>query len=749
MKIRIAFRSLFFKLILGFLVVIILLISTNLVSMYVLKEKMHSEVLKYNASNMKDTVSRFEKQWDDMLQLTLSEILASKPVMSIYRDPVFNYYQGKQLQLLLAEKALTQQFEYISKIAVVFTKYQMAIDSISVKTLDDMFTYYITNEDYDALFWKQLATADLYYLYPAKKFHTYRSNELVQSQRELIPMIVKNQLYPEMFSVIFLDAQKMLQAFHSSINERFIMLNSNQEVIYSTYSYDPQLIEQLSSNQSYMKHGEDYYFYYTDEQSGITYINIVPDAFISSEISKLNIFIVSIIIISLIIGIFTSVFLSMKVHQPVRRILHSIERQDPLSIKDGHIDEFNLIGQKLREIHKQNQNIYKNLEDQQPLLKSYAYANKIKKIYHDFASVIDLKDRDKPFFFVVFDFKYQQDFLNEINQDEAKAIYYYRAFIDRELTQWSEQSMTFQFEPQQVVSLLFLEPDLQHNADSVLLYLKAIFDVDQSFCMATIAVSQVYYQSNELPQAYEEARWLIHTRRLGRETQILRVEKSKRQRPDVSYSFKQEQELHGFLRAANMAGVRQWICQLMHHMWRREAYAVQFHELAQMMVQRIKQGLLGNGVETGELQQLEQELEFCTTLEHYEQFFERYLAFADVQLALKKEEHDPILSVMIPYMEEHYAKDLSLDILADHLQLSSGYLSAYFKKKSGMNFIDYLNQVRMEKAKEMLENTGLKVQEVGEKVGYISANSFYRMFKKWTGMTPGDYRKQAQDKEEL
>jgi two-component system response regulator YesN len=107
----------------------------------------------------------------------------------------------------------------------------------------------------------------------------------------------------------------------------------------------------------------------------------------------------------------------------------------------------------------------------------------------------------------------------------------------------------------------------------------------------------------------------------------------------------------------------------------------------------------------------------------------------------KKEEQDHIITFVFDYIENHYMDDLSLDMVAEKLKITGGYLSSYFKDKTGMNFSDYLNKLRIEKAKQFLQKPNLRVQDVAEHVGYNNVVSFIRMFKRITGQTPGEYRR--------
>ncbi|MDR6878521.1 response regulator [Bacillus sp. 3255] len=96
------------------------------------------------------------------------------------------------------------------------------------------------------------------------------------------------------------------------------------------------------------------------------------------------------------------------------------------------------------------------------------------------------------------------------------------------------------------------------------------------------------------------------------------------------------------------------------------------------------------------------------------------------------------------YMEEHYAEPLPLQLVASQVHLNATYFSHLFKKETGRSFVDYLIELRMEKAKQLLANTDLKITEISGMIGYDLPNYFAKLFKQTTGLTPKDYRKQMQ-----
>ncbi|MGG4146739.1 response regulator [Paenibacillus algorifonticola] len=92
------------------------------------------------------------------------------------------------------------------------------------------------------------------------------------------------------------------------------------------------------------------------------------------------------------------------------------------------------------------------------------------------------------------------------------------------------------------------------------------------------------------------------------------------------------------------------------------------------------------------------------------------------------------------FINKHYKGELSLEKVADYLQLSPAYLSNLFKKETGQNFIDYVTEVKIGRAKFLLKTTDLKIAEIAREVGYGDEYYFSKVFKKNVGESPLKYR---------
>lgn len=129
------------------------------------------------------------------------------------------------------------------------------------------------------------------------------------------------------------------------------------------------------------------------------------------------------------------------------------------------------------------------------------------------------------------------------------------------------------------------------------------------------------------------------------------------------------------------------------------------------------------------------------TLEELQRYFSQF--FLNIANILKDcnvyANNDAIEKVKI-YVQKNYKNDLTVDFISSLLYMNRSYLSHLFKEKTGEKFVDYLNNVRIEKAKEMLKDTDKKMYAIAKAVGYDNIKYFFRIFKKKTGMTPEQYR---------
>ncbi|MCR4742143.1 MAG: response regulator [Treponema sp.] len=102
---------------------------------------------------------------------------------------------------------------------------------------------------------------------------------------------------------------------------------------------------------------------------------------------------------------------------------------------------------------------------------------------------------------------------------------------------------------------------------------------------------------------------------------------------------------------------------------------------------------------------------------------------------------DSVIVKVIAYIKSNYSEDLKLETLGDMFNCNSAYLGKKFKKYTGLQFNTYLDNLRIEEAKNKIQNTDLKIYQISKLVGYANTDYFFMKFKKNTGYTPKEYKK--------
>ncbi|MNI88343.1 HTH-type transcriptional activator Btr [compost metagenome] len=111
-----------------------------------------------------------------------------------------------------------------------------------------------------------------------------------------------------------------------------------------------------------------------------------------------------------------------------------------------------------------------------------------------------------------------------------------------------------------------------------------------------------------------------------------------------------------------------------------------------------------------------------------------------MQTMEQKKRADHTISFLEDFIKEHLDEDLSLVRLAELVYLNPSYLSRIYKQETGRNLTEFIDSIRLLKAKDLLKNDNMRINDIARRVGYETATSFTRFFKKATGCSPQEYR---------
>lgn len=137
------------------------------------------------------------------------------------------------------------------------------------------------------------------------------------------------------------------------------------------------------------------------------------------------------------------------------------------------------------------------------------------------------------------------------------------------------------------------------------------------------------------------------------------------------------------------------------------------------------------------------------TAEEYDAFMRELIAASIRALEWHRaHKSERAIERAIAFIRDNADRDISLEDVAQHVRMSGGYFSSFFKQETGDNFIDYLTRLRIDRAKQLMMSSELRLYEISKLVGYQDVKYFSRLFKRHVGATPAEYRQFFDPKEE-
>lgn len=147
-----------------------------------------------------------------------------------------------------------------------------------------------------------------------------------------------------------------------------------------------------------------------------------------------------------------------------------------------------------------------------------------------------------------------------------------------------------------------------------------------------------------------------------------------------------------------------------------------------------------------EIKRLEKEIRSVKSLEQMKSLLgSKFHGWIDRMEEQDQQGNAPAVEKALKYIEANFDRDLSVHEVSSRVYLTPNYLSTLFHRSTGKTILEYVTELRINKAKSLLKQSDLNNIEIAQTIGYVDAKYFGQIFKKTTGMTPGEYRK-SQDR---
>lgn len=563
-----------------------------------------------------------------------------------------------------------------------------------------------------------------------------------------------------------IDTDYLHRAFLSSfsdINETTYVLNSSGQMIFKNSDmskFDPHLIDIIkkeNKNAGQIKPIKNIkeniiYFYYISPVTNWVYLSTI----ISSEMQP-HIFYINeafTLFLILIIGFIISICIAYRIYSPIRVLVDKIinrEGGNYIEFNENKVkDEIGLLDLAYTKTNQRNEQLRNILEHIEPMAMERLFTN----IMFDRETSENriketLKSIGDPIPYVAHYTVLIASIENEINDSvseyDMNLILMEMRSILSSVLKCSIYRSVLRLTDQTIAAVLVfpLEMTTSEVRDEIaIVYYEILNKLNRPPFKVYIGLSNLYKYITDLRYCYLEAKENLNHKYFYGESR--NMENSNLSIMNDSADYIKRIMIHivqGDMKNAMML-FRQ-ICTNISKLENTEEAILSYNALKDIIVEKlIALKLAGTEDVFREKSQLEKNIKDCEDINEIEQHLNMFFAniIQNIERRNKAKKYQNIMRIREYIHENSSDRDLSLEVVADHVGINPTYLSRLFKEEIGMPFVDYLNQMRIEKAKELLINTDILIKDIGYQCGFNSMQNFFRVFKKYTSTTPGNFR---------
>lgn len=485
------------------------------------------------------------------------------------------------------------------------------------------------------------------------------------------------------------------------------------------------------------------------------YISAAPLSSITAPVVSISKWILVISFSSLLIALLLSWFVSRRIYHPVQRLLTLLSGEKSDEVKD----EFATIEKHWQHMSKETETMRHKLEEQMPLLRE-GFFLQLAQGYLISLQESDLKERmkrygweteERQFVALVVQLTGFANLEGRFSQgDESLVTYAASNIIDELFKSQYEQAEIMNFHNFSIGVLLsfpsshpltWLEDDLEHVCQEIILAINRILKMQ-----VTISVSKWVHNVKQIPHLFEEVKQALVYRDLLDENQIIKTEQLSKLNvfKETGYPFTLDKEVIHAIRNGQESDAVDLIGQFMKELAANGSTEFMLQQGMLQLLGSIRYASLQSGMNPVQLfgsVNLFEQLAQIKEPEQMLKWFQHKVIAVFVQEMISRQDYHfkQIIEQVIVHLREQYMTPLSLESCADLFGTSPYTLSRAFKQITGINFIDFLTNIRISSAKSLLIETDMKINEVADAIGY-QHSYFNRLFKKYEGITPSQFR---------
>jgi YesN/AraC family two-component response regulator len=555
------------------------------------------------------------------------------------------------------------------------------------------------------------------------------------------------------------EIQNLLKNINISNGGWAYIADQNNQIITSVSSTSKTSAILLESSQAdgvtkQAINGEDMLItYVTSNRSGWQYVAVQPTDVVLEEIAVIKKVILTIVLISIALGVFVAYLLAYKNNIPIKRILEAIKNVKTDSRRGDNV--YDVIQDTLTSLIDKNKNLQTSMEQQIPFLKTAFFERLLRGEFYTKEQLnaimryIDVSLVGKYYTVIIlFLSGYHDDVSNEmilIELDRKKVII---KDIIRKIVE--NNGYPHDVEEDKVALILACDAENVSEYRKILeqTVQKMREDLENAGIDVTFAIGGIFGDILDISSSYQQARQALNMYTVNAKTErIIWYDNIPSQGKYYYYSVDTENKLINFTKSCKKDEVTKMLFELYSKNIAEQClspgYIISFmYELYGSIVKIMEQtGIRDKDIDKCVIKLPDKINAFDDINAIYNDIVEVYCMICDFIEKSKKSHNNNLIREIVDYLQASYMNsNICLTTVAERFSLSDIYLSQFFKEQTGQNFSDYIETIRIKQAIDLLISTNLTITEIAEKVGYCSTNTFCRAFKRINGISATKYR---------
>lgn len=667
----------------------------------------------------------------------------------LYKTSYVNPYDSVTMDAQSILTLYKQNNPMIDNVCLVNKAAHFVVTESSVYSFNEFFETYYKYNDYDINYWKELRISSNRpkLLEASEVYH----EDNVTETKIIIPYVcaISNSQEISSYIIVNLDlgyVYNTLKSYSYSPNSKVFLMNNNTHRCLSSSGLvdfpfeneelkDSFLKKNFSTYSSVSMGKNDYYVMVASSANSLynfSYIVCVPNIDITSNIfTEKTSFLLMLLIEIAIFAIALLIFIS-KVYKPLNYINQLTTRKNS-SDSDvlKHIIEY---------IHTSSYNI-SSLEGKIDELLPYGTQNYLCNILKGNGK------QDTAFEEIAFKYAYYllisvEIIFNHKFYEDIDMPYLSAQTIDIINTQFEMNHQIYCISKSATTLTILINLQDESGKDDVnetIASIYKLFVADSMYISIYFGVGPLISDLSQLAASFGECKRQIHSE--------LAAQKQNTSPSTSIFGHNENMQLNNYLTNGNITAVIELLDNVNAQLLSapRDIIASVYSDIIFTLYRIMKSKGITPSV-NGKTQDTTHIFEICSKPQNeiYE-YVLQYIEQIDEAFNMSGTKFD--IDAIVHYIQAHFTEDLSLDFLSDKYGTYPQYLSKRIKQYLGLTYHDYVSSLRVEKAKELLVTTDLGITEICEKSGFISRNTFLRVFKKHVGIPPSDYRKKHQNSE--